>query len=52
MIKKSGEASVGVEGLAEGDGGDGGAELAKLSVAELWSMLSHGAEQALPQPSP
>ena len=53
VIKKSGEASVGVEGLAEGEGGEGGGEggeggegLAKLSVAELWSMLSHGAEQA------
>ena len=33
-----GDGAEGVEG--EGD------ELAKLSVAELWSMLSHGAEQA------
>ena len=40
VIKKDGEASV----LADGADGEEG-EVAKLSVAELWSILSHGAEK-------
>ena len=48
VIRKAGEGGSGIEGLVdstEGKSGEEDGEIDKLSVDELWSMLSHGAER-------
>ena len=39
------EAAAAAEAAAAGGDGEGDEDASKLSVAELWSVLSHGAEQ-------